>query len=207
MKSCNWKHCSNQVEEDRAHCSAPCRNKDYVDARRRKVKEMAFIYKGGKCAACGYSRCITAIDFHHLVPSQKDFGVGNGNTTAWAKVREELDKCVALCSNCHREVHAGMLYAPELKSPSPSEGETFLRAAKMLPPDPNPTPRCRECGDSIPTKGARCLPCFRRSREKAPWPSHEDLLAEILWTSRSQVARRLGVSETAVRHRLRTREG
>lgn len=75
--------------------------------RREKIKEMAIDYKGGKCSICGYNKCSDALEFHHLDPSQKDFGIGSkGYTRAWDKVKEELDKCILVCANCHREIHA-----------------------------------------------------------------------------------------------------
>ena len=78
-----------------------------VRKRRRKVRLMAVEYKGGKCSRCGYSRCIEALEFHHLDSSQKDFGMSqDGYTRSWERVRQELDKCVLLCANCHRELHA-----------------------------------------------------------------------------------------------------
>ena len=78
-----------------------------VRKRRRKVRLMAVAYKGGKCSRCGYSRCIEALEFHHVDSSQKDFGISqDGYTRSWERVRQELDKCVLLCANCHRELHA-----------------------------------------------------------------------------------------------------
>ena len=78
-----------------------------VHARRRKVRQMAVEYKGGKCEMCGYDRCIDALEFHHNKPTQKDFGISNkGYTRQWKKVQEELDKCMMICANCHRELHA-----------------------------------------------------------------------------------------------------
>jgi 5-methylcytosine-specific restriction endonuclease McrA len=85
-------------------------NVDAVDKRRKQVKLMAIAYKGGACQECGYHKCADAIDFHHLNPNEKDFGIGNkGYTRSWDKLKEELDKCVMLCANCHREVHAGLV--------------------------------------------------------------------------------------------------
>jgi len=77
-----------------------------VQKCRRNNKQKAVDYKGGKCKTCGYNKCIDALVFHHVDPNKKDFGISaNGTTRAWNKVKEELDKCILLCANCHTELH------------------------------------------------------------------------------------------------------
>lgn len=67
---------------------------------------MSLEYKGSKCERCGYNRCMEALEFHHIDPTKKDFNVSSrGHTRSWKRVKEELDKCVLLCANCHRELH------------------------------------------------------------------------------------------------------
>lgn len=78
-----------------------------VQKRRDKIKLMAIEYKGGCCSRCKYNDCIAALEFHHLDPAQKEFGLSvRGITRSWEKVKAELDKCVLVCANCHREIHA-----------------------------------------------------------------------------------------------------
>lgn len=81
----------------------------YVKTFRKKNKERAVEYKGGKCLVCGYSKCITALEFHHLDPAQKDFSISANSNKAWYKIENELDKCILVCANCHREVHDGLI--------------------------------------------------------------------------------------------------
>lgn len=79
------------------------------------AKIMFINYKGGQCISCGYNKCIAALEFHHLDPMEKDFEISNYkiNTknvkTLDANIKNELDKCVLLCANCHREIHNGLL--------------------------------------------------------------------------------------------------
>jgi len=85
-----------------------------VQKRRQRIRQMAIDYLGGRCSVCGYDRCIEALEFHHLNASEKDFGISSkGYTRSWEVVKQELDKCVILCANCHREVHADMLQLPQ----------------------------------------------------------------------------------------------
>jgi hypothetical protein len=78
-----------------------------VHKRRKKIRQMAVEYKGGRCQVCGYNHCIEALEFHHANSSGKDFSISEkGYTRSWDKVKEELDKCILVCANCHREIHA-----------------------------------------------------------------------------------------------------
>ena len=71
---------------------------------------MAIEYKGGKCLICGYNRCNEALEFHHIDSHKKDFGISkDGYTRSWEKVKLELDKCICVCANCHREIHSGLI--------------------------------------------------------------------------------------------------
>lgn len=81
-----------------------CHN-DYNTNRWKNSKKKAVEYKGGKCERCGYSKCIDALEFHHIDPTQKDKNFGNLKLRKWEDQIKELDKCICLCSNCHREVH------------------------------------------------------------------------------------------------------
>ena len=83
--------------------------------RRDKVKVLAVAYKGGKCQCCGYNTFIGALEFHHINSDEKDFGISSkGYTRSWETVKKELDKCVLVCSNCHKEIHANIRECPEL---------------------------------------------------------------------------------------------
>ena len=77
-----------------------------VQRRRKKIRQLAINYKGGCCQICGYNKCPEALEFHHLGSGGKDFGISDkGYTKSWSKIKAELDKCILLCSNCHREIH------------------------------------------------------------------------------------------------------
>ena len=69
-------------------------------------KEYGIKYLGGKCSSCGYDKCADALDFHHLDPSLKDVNAKYIRSWSKERIRDELDKCVLLCANCHREVHS-----------------------------------------------------------------------------------------------------
>ena len=76
--------------------------------RKKKLIEIA----GGECCDCGYKKNISALEFHHLNPEQKSFGVDlrKCSNLHWDKLVNEVMKCVLICANCHRERHN-----PELK--------------------------------------------------------------------------------------------
>ena len=78
------------------------------NAKRRLVEEA-----GGRCVICGYDRFPGALEFHHLDPSAKEFGLSTrGLTRSIEKLRAEASKCVLLCARCHAEVEGGYASLP-----------------------------------------------------------------------------------------------
>jgi hypothetical protein len=89
-----------------------CRS-EAVQRRRRKVKRILVEEAGGKCCLCGYDRSLAALEFHHLDPTSKSFGLAHrGITRSIEEVRREARKCILVCSNCHAEIEAGAREVP-----------------------------------------------------------------------------------------------
>lgn len=75
--------------------------------RRRKLR--AIEYMGRTCQACARDGVPAIFEFHHRDAAEKSFGISHtGIPHKWETVIAELAKCVMLCANCHREVHAGV---------------------------------------------------------------------------------------------------
>lgn len=83
---------------------AECFKKESLD-RFRKNKKMAVDLLGSSCSRCGYNKSVSALEFHHSDPSVKDPKFSNMSHWSFARIKDELNTCVLLCSNCHRELH------------------------------------------------------------------------------------------------------
>lgn len=79
-----------------------------IKSRRSEVINLAF--KNASCILCGYDRCSNAIEFHHVYPETKKHNPGDMLKKNFneSRILDELKKCVPLCANCHRELHAGL---------------------------------------------------------------------------------------------------
>lgn len=176
-----------------------CRACNVTEWRRRK-KEKCIEYKGGKCIACGYNKCNAALEFHHLDPTQKDFSISaKGTTRAWEMIEAELDKCVLLCSNCHREHHAGEL---EITSSFVEPTERYYEL--LEDPRKKWTP-CLACDTMCPARQKYCSTvCSRKARRKVLNRPSKEKLHELLETnSYLAVGRMYGVSDNAIRKWLK----
>lgn len=107
--------CKKSITTRTKFCSVICRYKTSSTKSRaertkwmqefrleRKIKAVAL--KGGACTGCGYNKSIRALHFHHLDPTEKDFGLSRFDGK-WEKVLKELEKCLLVCANCHAEIH------------------------------------------------------------------------------------------------------
>ena len=81
----------------------------WMRAKRDRMKEEMIALHGGKCKLCGYNKCSRAMEFHHMDPLSKKLEISTAMSIGTRlAVVEELKGCILLCSNCHREVEAGV---------------------------------------------------------------------------------------------------
>jgi hypothetical protein len=78
-----------------------------INAKKKAHKEWFAKFKATKsCTICGESRPAT-LDFHHTDPKKTNKKVHKLVSDGHTKIRllKEIEKCVVLCSNCHRVHH------------------------------------------------------------------------------------------------------
>lgn len=80
--------------------------KKQIKNRKKKLKQKFSNFKSTKfCLNCGESESVT-LDFHHVEKNKREIisrMVSDG--FGWKSLIEEMEKCVILCSNCHRIRH------------------------------------------------------------------------------------------------------
>jgi hypothetical protein len=86
--------------------------KQYDAPFKDKIKELLDIEKSKGCHYCPESTP-ECLDFHHRNPKDKKYSVSTmlffGHNHTIEKVKAELEKCIVICANCHRKLHAGKL--------------------------------------------------------------------------------------------------
>ena len=86
--------------------NAPQKQEQTTYKKRRAMIENA---KNVPCQCCKTSYPSVVMDLHHIDPSTKKDNVSKLlKSGSLQSLQEEIDKCVVLCSNCHRLVHAGL---------------------------------------------------------------------------------------------------
>jgi len=78
-------------------------NKQYYLKHKKIMRNL----KINGCAICGYTKCDDALEFHHVNPKDKKFNLATRSFNRVNKnIVNEINKCILLCANCHREIHA-----------------------------------------------------------------------------------------------------
>ena len=85
------------------HRARQARRREYL---RQTVYDLK-MSRGGKCESCGYDKCMDALHFHHIDPSNKSKESRHGLTklSSIKKIMDEAAKCDLICANCHSEIH------------------------------------------------------------------------------------------------------
>ena len=179
-------------------------NSEAVKKHRNKVKSLIVESMGGSCQICGYDKCFTALDLHHIDSSEKDFSFGaiRANPKSWEKIVNELKKCILLCANCHRELHSNVTQIPE-KFATFNEDFNLLNPESVVVYDD-----CPICSSSKKATqrycSVRCTNEGRKNTGKINWDNIDlDELYAIHKTNVA-VAKVLGVSDAYLSKRRKS---
>lgn len=173
---------------------------EHVKKWRIVTKQRMIDAFGGKCGICGYNKCNDALEFHHIDPGKKEFGFGHiiAQPKAWDKIVVEIRKCVCLCSNCHREIHNGMVKIPGLiEIFNEKFADFYIEKRKEYYDD------CPICGKEKIRQNRTCsLNCAARLAGKIDWSKID--LEELLKTkTRMEVAEMLDISKDGIAKRMK----
>jgi len=108
IKEYKIKYKKNNREKIREYERRRYKKRGYLNYHKGYYQRRKYIqdYKLSKgCVICGYNKCAEALDFHHP-NNNRIFKVSNVHNKKFEKIKKEIDKCIVLCSNCHRELHA-----------------------------------------------------------------------------------------------------
>lgn len=157
---------------------------------------------GSKCCICGFNAFQEALEFHHVDPNTKEFGIGASNATTKSLEKQiiEARKCILVCSNCHKGIHYGQINPPEdwqslfqedVAKQLLDELEIIKHGQKHF---------CKRCGKEISTADATyCRECKSFLERKVERPSREELKSLIREKSFTQIGEIYGVTDNAIR--------
>ena len=81
-----------------------CVRKNEREKYHSKQEKLIELKKTMPCKKCGCQKHYL-IDFHHIDPAEKNFTISKNPHAKFETLLKEIEKCIPLCSNCHREFH------------------------------------------------------------------------------------------------------
>lgn len=205
MKKCI--NCGTEKKEDFCKRSGGyCRecHRRYNKEKNIFLKIKSIKYLGERCSKCGYSETLAALEFHHVDNKTKDNEISYlaHKGARWEEIKNELDKCVLLCSNCHKKEHhgVGLDYSFEFDMDALFSGKRRKRIGGV-----NGSPIiCKSCKKEFYAHISRkycSYGCYYKSIRKAKnRPSREEIEKMIIGgKSMESIGREFGVSGNAVK--------
>jgi len=111
-KTCNSKLIKEYYERNREKHRAATR--EQKRKCREKIRSVLLrIRRNNPCCMCGENDPV-CLDFHHVEPKTKVSEVSTlaAQLTSIETILKEVSKCVIVCSNCHKKIHAKKITLP-----------------------------------------------------------------------------------------------
>ena len=166
-----------------------------IDFIKRRKSNLIKVF-GSKCCICGFDKWQSALEFHHVNPEEKSFGIMTDHVTKSLESQLiELKKCILVCANCHRGIHANELLVPDNWKDTYNEDianqlREEVHAKKYY---------CKICGKEKSREGVLCEECAHKAQRRTERPSREELKQLIRKNPLVQVGLMFNVSDNAIR--------
>ena len=173
-------------------------NSQKVLATRQKRKREIVDIMGGCCSLCGYHNDETALELHHINQEDKEFSFNKyGSYPRYEILIPELQKCILLCANCHREVHNSKK-GIELQSSFNLEKALYYKS--QVRGGEVHEKYCIDCGKVLSNNRAtRCDACEKIRQRVVERPSREELKELIRNKPFTQIGEQFHVSDNSIR--------
>ena len=176
-------------------------SKNVANFIRRRKSNLIKVFHS-KCCICGFDKYQEALEFHHVNPEEKEFQIGGGNTIIKAldKQLQELKKCILVCANCHRGIHAGYIEVPEnyLDFYDEEVAQSLLDDLEDL--KHHKIYYCKNCGKEISGPRAKyCTTCSGLLNRTVERPSREELKQLIRTMPFTRIGAKYDVTDNAIR--------
>lgn len=149
--------------------------------RLRLIKENIFEYKCFSCKLTEWLDSPISLELDHI----------NGDN-----FDNRLENLRLLCPNCHAQTDT--YRGKNIKKYK----EKNKQKPKVKPIKIKTNKFCIQCNTQISSKSTRCKKCVIKLT-KINWPNNEDLLQMLSKSNYTQVGKKLGVSDNAIRKHLR----
>lgn len=144
--------------------------------KQRAVKHQLLLYKGvSACERCGCDVRECVLQFHHKNPEEKDFEFRDFNlnrtTHTMSILKQEADKCIVVCANCHCEIHEEIQDEISLREIEAHERKKAKYAYQQLVAPKNFDTKsvveksCKICGQKFISNNVGRTMCYECSPE------------------------------------------
>jgi hypothetical protein len=109
------KYYQDKIRDERKK-ESPKKRKDrllYSKIQKDKFRQYIQDIKSRGCCMCS-EKTLQCLDFHHTNPKDKKYDISDMISHNIEKIIIEIQKCIVVCSNCHRKIHYGLIECPNV---------------------------------------------------------------------------------------------
>lgn len=156
-----------------------------------------------KCCICGFNKFQEALEFYHVNPKDKELSLSANVMVSLQKQIKEAKKCILVCANCHRGIHANYYKVPENYQEFFNEDRAEFLLNTLEEIKKGKKHYCPICGKLISKDSKHCQICDAKLREEKYQnlgrPNREQLKSLIRNKPFIQIGKDYGVTDNAIR--------